>query len=202
MSKNVDKYLEIKILDKSAPLLPVLFISFYKLISLIVSQCLPKSKFPACANVIQYAKKYQKNFWTKETWIVTFITTFWTFHNLTTELFGLAKYATKSLLHSKSFIVAIQSYCSDLFSKKKSAFQKKIEFLLDSLSEFLEAFDQGNKVSQIQLHKPKFEIGFTKAKDELFSHCYNDIVEHSNRQIRLSFRFEKKQDLRLFHQNV
>ena len=30
-----------------------------------------------------------------------------------------------------------------------------------------------------------------KSKDELFSHCYKDIVEHLNRQIRLSFRFEK-----------
>ena len=59
------------------------------------------------------------------------------------------------------------------------------------MGEFLRAFDQANKTSQIPLPKPKFEIGFTKAKDELFSHCYKDIVEHLNRQIRLSFRFEK-----------
>ena len=36
----------------------------------------------------------------------------------------------------------------------------------------------------------------------MFSHCYKDIVEHLNRQIRLSFRFEKKQDLRPFHQKL
>ena len=66
----------------------------------------------------------------------------------------------------------------------------EIESLLDSLDDFLKAFDQANKVSQIPLTKPKFEIGFTKAKDELFTHCYKDIVEHLNRQIRLSFRFE------------
>ena len=59
------------------------------------------------------------------------------------------------------------------------------------MGEFLKAFDQANKVSQIPLPKPKFEIGFRKAKDELFSHCYKDIVEHLNRQIRLSFPFEK-----------
>ena len=59
------------------------------------------------------------------------------------------------------------------------------------MGEFLKAFDQANKVSQIPLPKPKFEIGFTKAKDELFSHCYEDIVEHLKRQIRISFRFEK-----------
>ena len=57
--------------------------------------------------------------------------------------------------------------------------------------EFHKAFDQANKVSQIPLPKTKFEIGFTKAKDELFSHCYKDIVDHLNRQIRLTFRIEK-----------
>ena len=69
--------------------------------------------------------------------------------------------------------------------------KNETESLLDSLGEFLKAFDQANKVSQIPLPKPKFEIGFTKAKDEMFSQCYKDIAEHLNRQIGLSFRFEK-----------
>ena len=69
--------------------------------------------------------------------------------------------------------------------------KNEIESLLDSLGEFLKPFDQANKVSQIPLPKPKFEIGFTKAKDERFSHCYKDIVEHLNKQMRISFRFEK-----------
>ena len=69
--------------------------------------------------------------------------------------------------------------------------EKEIESLLDSLGEFLKAFAQANKVSQIPLPKPKFEMGFTKAKDELFSHCYTDIVDHLNRHIRLLFWFEK-----------
>ena len=76
--------------------------------------------------------------------------------------------------------------------------KKEIESLLDSLGEFLKAFDQANKVSQIPLPKPNFRIGFTTAKDELFSHCYRYIVEHLNRQIRLSFRFEKKTRLASF----
>ena len=100
-----------------------------------------------------------------------FITTFWTFHSPITDLFELAKDPTKSLWHSKCFIFTIQSYSSDLISRKMSAFPKKIESLLDSLGEFLKAFDQANKISHIPLPKPKFEIGFTKAKDELFSHC-------------------------------
>ena len=81
-----------------------------------------------------------------------------------------------------------------IYSQGRSQhFQKKeIESQLDSLGEFLKAFDQANKVSQIPLPKPKLEIGFTKTKNELFSHCYKEIVEQLNRQIRLSFRFEKK----------
>ena len=87
-----------------------------------------------------------------------------------------------------------------IFKEKVSISKKEIESLLDSLGEFRKAFDQANKVSQIPLPKPKFEIGFTKAKGELFCQFYKDIVEHLNRQIQILFRFEKKQDLRLFHQ--
>ena len=46
-------------------------------------------------------------------------------------------------------------------------------------------------MSQIPLPKPESENSFTKAKDELFSHCYQDIVEHLKRQIPSSFPFEK-----------
>ena len=42
--------------------------------------------------------------------------------------------------------------------------KKEIKSLLDSLGEFLKASDQANKLSQIPLPKPKFEIEFTKAK--------------------------------------
>ena len=65
------------------------------------------------------------------------------------------------------------------------------ESLLDSLGDFLKVFDQANNVSQIPVPIPEFDIGFTKAKDELFSQCYNDIAQHLNRLFRLSFRFEK-----------
>ena len=78
-----------------------------------------------------------------------------------------------------------------ILKEEVSISKKEIESLLDSLGEFLKAFDQANKVSQILIPKAKFEIAFTKAKDELFSHCYKDIVDHLNRQIRLSFWFEK-----------
>ena len=89
-----------------------------------------------------------------------------------------------------------------VLKEEVSIFKNEIESLLDSLGEFLKAFDQANKVSQIPLPKPKFEIGFTKAKDELFSHCSKDIVEHLNRQIQFSFRIEKKTRLASFPSKI
>ena len=99
--------------------------------------------------------------------------------------------------NKKSFAFKVFHFCDSklqqrFFLKEEVSISKKeIESLLDSLRKFLKAFDQANKVSQIPLPKPKFEIGFTKAKDELFSRCYKDIVEHLNRQIRISFWFQK-----------
>ena len=99
--------------------------------------------------------------------------------------------------NKKSFAFKVFLFCDSklqqrfILKEEVSIFRKETESLLDSLGEILKAFDEFNKVSQTPLPKPKFEIGFTKAKDELFSHCYKDIVEHLNRQIRLSFRFEK-----------
>ena len=99
--------------------------------------------------------------------------------------------------NKKSFAFKAFHFCDSKLQQRFilmdeiSIFKKEFESLLDRLGEFLKSFDQANKVSQILLPKPKFEIGFTKAKDELFSHSYKDIVEHLNRQIRLSFRFEK-----------
>ena len=195
MDKHVDKALKIEVLDKITIFFTttLLFIS-HSVVFYNQSRSVKKSKFLACARFIQYTKKYQKNFWTKQTWIVTFITTFWTFHSPPTKLFELAKDPTKSLLHSKCFIFAIQSNSSDLFSSKKLEFPgKKIESLLDSLGEFLKAFDQTNKVSQIPLPKPTFKIGYTQAKDERFTHCYRDIAEHLNRQFRyFGYRFGLK----------
>ena len=99
--------------------------------------------------------------------------------------------------NKKYFAFKVYHFCYSklqqrfILKEEVSISRKEIESLLDSLGEFLKAFDQANKVSRIPLPKPKFEIGFTKAKDELFSNCYKDIVEHLHRQIRLSFRFQK-----------
>ena len=78
-----------------------------------------------------------------------------------------------------------------ILKEKVSIPTREMEALLDSSGDFLKAFDQANKISQIPLPKPKFEIGFTKGNDELFSHFYKDIAGHWNRQVRLSLHFEK-----------
>ena len=99
--------------------------------------------------------------------------------------------------NKKSFAFKVFHFCDSklqqrfILKEEVSISKNGIESLLDSLGDFFKAFDQASKVSQIPLPKPKFEIGFTKAKDELLSHCYKDIVEHLNRQIRISVRFEK-----------
>ena len=83
--------------------------------------------------------------------------------------------------NKKSFAFKVFQFCDSklqqrfILKEEVSISKNEIESLLDSLGEFLKAFDQANKVSQIPLPKPKFEIGFTKAKDQLFSHCYKDI---------------------------
>ena len=106
--------------------------------------------------------------------------------------------------NKKSFAFKVFHFCDSKLQQRFSLKEEvsisinEIESLLDSLGEFLKSFDQANKVLQIPLPKPKFEIGFTKAKDELFSHCYKEIVEHLSRQIRLSFRFEKNKSCVFF----
>ena len=75
--------------------------------------------------------------------------------------------------NKKSFVFKVFHFCYSklqqrfIHKEEASISKKEIEFLLESLGEFVKAFDQANKVSQIPLPKPKFEIGHTKAKDEL-----------------------------------
>ena len=164
---------------------------FYTLFSFIISQCLPKSNFPACANFIQYEEVPEE--FVDETDVDSYF-----FHNTLdnsqshNRIVRVSKGSNK-----KSFAFKVFHFCDSklqqrfILKEEVSISKNEIESLIDSLAEFLKAFDQANKVSQIPLPKPKFDIGFTKTKDEMFSHCYKDIVEHLKRQIRISSRFEK-----------
>ena len=97
--------------------------------------------------------------------------------------------------NNKSFAIKLFQFC-DLKTQQRFILQKEVNIskreltcLADSLSDFLKTFDHASKCIQIPLPKPKVESGSTKSKDNLFAPYYNDIIEHPNRQLRLSFRF-------------
>ena len=78
-----------------------------------------------------------------------------------------------------------------ILEEEVSTFFKKMNLFSTVWVNFSKLLIKPKKVWQIRLTKPKFEIGFTKAKDELFSHCHMDIGEQYNRQTQLLFQFEK-----------
>ena len=94
----------------------------------------------------------------------------------------------------KSFAIKLFQFC-DLKTQQRYFLQKEVNIskrkltcLVDNLRDFLKTFDQASKCIQIPLPKPKVETGSTKSIGNLFAHYYKDIIEHPNRQIRLSFR--------------
>ena len=180
--------LETEILDKSAPLL--LFILQTVLIN-NQSKSTKKQISSLCKLYSIFEEIPEKNL--NETDVDSYF-----FHNILdiaqshNRIVRVSKGCNK-----KSFAFKVFHFCDSklqqrfILKEEVSISKNEIESLLDSLGEFLKVFDQANKVSQIPLPKPKFEIGIRKAKDELFSYCDKDIAEHLNRQIRISFRFEK-----------
>ena len=97
--------------------------------------------------------------------------------------------------NKKSFAIKLFQFC-DSKTQQRYNLQEEVNIskreltcLVDSLRDFLKTFDQASKCKQIPLPKPKVEIGSTKSKDNPLAHHYNDIIEHPNRQIRLSLRF-------------
>ena len=97
--------------------------------------------------------------------------------------------------NKKSFEIKLFQFCDSktqqryILQEEINISKRELTCLVDNLRDFLKTFDQAIKCIQIPLPKSKFEIGSTKSKDNLFVHHYNDIIEHQNRQIRVSFRF-------------
>ena len=98
--------------------------------------------------------------------------------------------------NKKSFAIKMFQFC-DLKTQKRYNLQEAVNIskreltcLVDSLRDFLKTIDHASKCTQIPPQKPIVELGSTKSKDKLFAHYYNNIIEHPNRPIRLSFRFE------------
>ena len=63
-------------------------------------------------------------------------------------------------------------------------------YLGNNFRVFMKPFDQASRNSRIPLQNSYIDIGTAKAKDNHFSHCYEDIIEHSNIQYRSTFLFE------------
>ena len=82
-----------------------------------------------------------------------------------------------------------------ILEEEVSVSLKELAAILNTLREFLKQYDKTGKFPALYSSpKPKQEIGFTLFKDELFAHYFQDIKEHCNRQIRLSFRFERNKE--------
>ena len=72
---------------------------------------------------------------------------------------------------------------------------KEVAPSFNTLRQFLKQYDKTVKFPALHpLPKPKQEIGFTLFKDELFAHFFQDNKEHCNRQIRLSFLFQRNKE--------
>ena len=180
--------LEIEILDKSAPLL--LFILENVLIN---NQSMSnKKQISSLCKLYSIYEEIPEEFWDKTDVDGYFFQNILDISQSHNRIVRVSKGS-----NNKSFAFKVYHFCGSklqqrfILKEEVSISKNETESLLDSLGDFLKAFDHANKVSQIPLPKPKFEIGYTKAKDKLFSHCYKDLVEHLNRQVRLSFRFEK-----------
>ena len=97
--------------------------------------------------------------------------------------------------NKKSFAIKLFQFCDSktqqryILQEEVIISKRELTCLVDNLRDFLKTFDQASKGIQIPLPKSKVKIGATKSEDNLFVHYYNDIIEHPNRQIRLSFRF-------------
>ena len=79
--------------------------------------------------------------------------------------------------------------------EKVSVSLKELAAILNTLRQFLKQHDKTVKIPALYpLPKPKQEIGFILFNDELFAHYFQDIKEHCNRQMHLSFHFERNKE--------
>ena len=82
-----------------------------------------------------------------------------------------------------------------ILEEEVSVSLKELAAILNFLRQFLKQYDKTVKFPALHpLPKPKQEIGFTLFKDELSAEYFQDIKEHCNRKIRLSFRFERNRE--------
>ena len=78
-----------------------------------------------------------------------------------------------------------------ILEEEVSVLLKEYADNLNTLQQLLKQYDKTAMFPALYLlPKPKQEIGFTLFEDEIFAHYFQDLKEHCNTQIRLSFRFK------------
>ena len=112
------------------------------------------------------------------------------------QIVRVSKGSNKKILLSNYFnFCNLKNQQRFILEEEVSVSLKELAAILNTLRLFLKQYDKTVKFSAwYPLPKPKQEIGFTLFKDELFAHYFQDIKEHCNRQIRLSFRFERNEE--------
>ena len=107
----------------------------------------------------------------------------------------------------KTLALKLFQFCNfNLKTQQRYILQKEVNFsqeelscLVDSLRGFLRTFDKMSNCLQFPLTKPKVNIASREAKDNLFTHYYNNILDNPNRQNRfLSFRFRNNNSCNIF----
>ena len=107
--------------------------------------------------------------------------------------------------NKKPFSIKLLQFCDlkrlqrYILQEEVSIARRELTCLVDSLCAFLKTFDQASKCIQTTLPKPKFEIGSTKSKDNLFAHYYRDIIENPKKTNSFIVSIWKQQFLRIFH---
>ena len=150
-------------IGKSAPLLPILFI--LQIIFIYNQLMSTKKQISSLCKLYSIYEEIPEEFFDETDLDIYFYHNILDFSQSHNRIVRVSKGSNK-----KSFAFKVFHFCNSklqqrLFLKEEVSISKKeIESLLDSLGEFLKAFDEANKVSQIPLPKPNFDIGFTKAK--------------------------------------
>ena len=111
------------------------------------------------------------------------------------EINELAKVPTRKCLNNKDKLFQfcnLKNQQTFILEEEMSVALKEVAAILNTLHQLLKQYDKAVKFPALY-HLPKLnqEIGFTLFEVELFAHYFQDVKEHCNRQIRLSFRFER-----------
>ena len=123
------------------------------------------------------------------TQIVIFTRTFSTSPTPSIEYYVLAKSTTKVFCIQIVPVLKLRDTTVIYPPKRVNISKRELSSSVNSFRGIRKTLNKASKCIRIPLPEPKNEIGSAKSKDNLFADYYKDIIEHPNRQIRLSLRF-------------